>query len=147
MAPSGGSIVVTAAKLRDEALATAKTLEDEAASLRSSNTERSAQLHTGKEYTIVTGHMRCRSGVEDPGALSALKCHLVEGGNESSLILATRDGWRGERRVRLRERCHGRTPQQRRLTLWRTIVNEFMQNQGPVGCTPVLERPPDAEES
>ena len=47
MAPSGdyssrGSAVVTAAKLRDKALAAAKALEDEAASLCFSNTERSA---------------------------------------------------------------------------------------------------------
>ena len=46
---SGASAVVTAAKLRDEALAAAKTLEDEAASLRSSNTERSTQLQTEAE--------------------------------------------------------------------------------------------------
>jgi small-conductance mechanosensitive channel len=41
---SGAATAATAAQLRDEALATAKQLEEEAASLRSVNTERSLQL-------------------------------------------------------------------------------------------------------
>jgi len=69
--------------------------------------------------------VRCRSGVEHPW-IGALKCHLVQGGNETRLVPAT---WRrvagGRRRRRrhlrrcegsvcLRERRHGKTP----LLLW-----------------------------
>ena len=46
---SGSASAAAAASLRDEALAAAKKLEDEAASLRSSNTERSSQLHEEAE--------------------------------------------------------------------------------------------------
>ena len=41
---SGASIASTAAKLHDEALATAKTMEEEATSLRTTNAERKQQL-------------------------------------------------------------------------------------------------------
>jgi len=44
MATSSSSAMATATKLRDEALSAAKRLEDEASSLRSTNTERSQQL-------------------------------------------------------------------------------------------------------
>jgi len=44
MATSSSSAMAVAAKLRDEALSAAKCLEDEASSLRSTNTERSQQL-------------------------------------------------------------------------------------------------------
>jgi len=48
---ASGSTMATAAKLRDEALSAAKRLEDEAASLRTSNTERSQQLE--EEATLL----------------------------------------------------------------------------------------------
>ena len=51
MAASGSSTMATAAKLRDEALSAAKRLEDEASSLRTSNTERSQQLE--EEATLL----------------------------------------------------------------------------------------------
>ena len=43
---SGASTAATAIKLRDEALAAAQKLEEEAASLHSTNTDRSQQLQT-----------------------------------------------------------------------------------------------------
>jgi hypothetical protein len=51
MAASGSSTAATAAKLRDEALSAAKRLEDEASSLRSTNSERSQQLE--EEATLL----------------------------------------------------------------------------------------------
>jgi hypothetical protein len=45
----GGLTAAAATRLRDEALATAKALEDEAASLESSNAERSRQLQEDAE--------------------------------------------------------------------------------------------------
>jgi hypothetical protein len=44
LSSSGAATAATAAKLRDEALAAAKLLEDEAATLRSTNVEHSQQL-------------------------------------------------------------------------------------------------------
>ena len=84
----------------------------------------------GYEYTVIGGHMRCRSSVEDPRAI-ALHCHLVEGGDETRPVPCAHHGrawcrvaggrWRRSRHLRqreggvsLREGRHGRAP----LLLW-----------------------------
>lgn len=64
--------------------------------------------------------MGCRSCVENPGARTSLQGHLIEGGDESTLILATGRRWWGECRMRLRQRRHRGAPLWRRLPWERT---------------------------
>ena len=56
---------------------------------------------TGKEYTVIGGHMGCHSSVEGPGA-GALNNHLVEAGDETRLVPPARGAVRRGPSHRLR---------------------------------------------
>ena len=64
---------------------------------------------TGKEYTVIGGHMGCHSSVEGPGA-GALNNHLVEAGDETRLVLPARSAvrWRSGHRLGNLGRREGR---------------------------------------
>jgi len=67
MATSSSSAMATATKLRDEALSAAKRLEDEASSLRSTNTERSQQLE--EEAALLKSTVAAQERVRAAAAL------------------------------------------------------------------------------